>query len=107
MDELRIVGAGRMREIVLFGQRDGQPPERRVAGDARTRGSAANDMDVEFFVGKTFEVAVHVSGAWGEGGKLDRERSGIQASFASIVLRKPLVRKRRSASRARADGGAS
>ena len=50
MNELRIVGAGRVREIVLFGQRDGKSPERSVAGDAGARGAAPDDMDVEFFV---------------------------------------------------------
>ncbi len=60
MHKFRIVRACRMGEIVLLDQRDRKTAQRRIAGDAGARHPAADDQQVEAFIGETFEIAAHV-----------------------------------------------
>ena len=54
MHQLGIVRAGGMGEVVLLRERYAQSAQCRIARDRGTRRAAADDMDVELFVGEAF-----------------------------------------------------
>jgi hypothetical protein len=58
MDEARRTARRSTREIVLFHERDPQPPECRVASDATASDAAANDKEVELLAGERVELSL-------------------------------------------------
>src|SRR5277367_2310593 len=64
MNQFRIVGAGRVSEIIGFDESHLQSTQRSVPRDTRARRTAPDDTQVELIIGEASEIAMH-GRVWG------------------------------------------